>query len=215
MKSMRLLLVTALSVLMLSVLLPGIVSAEFKMVIMQDKKGDAKKYRPLLDYLKGNGVGATFVAARSYPQAAELFAKGSVDGMFSGSGIAGCMIIKELAYPVVRPVSKAGWSTYWAVVLAQKGSPRFSQNADYFLNKKVILCGLASSGEFFFRAIKGQAEIKTTLLKASSHGAAVDALARGAADIAIVKIGYGTLLKKNTAASSAWVKIPGKIQTER
>ena len=54
--------------------------------------------------------------------------------MFSGSGIAGCMIIKDLAYPVVRPVSNGGWSTYWAVVLAPKGSPRFTQDAAYFDN---------------------------------------------------------------------------------
>lgn len=82
------------------VLFPAPVYAEFRIVIMQEKKGSAAKYRPLLDYLKNSGIEASFVAARSYPHAAELFTTGSVDGMFSGSGIAGCMIIKDLAYPI-------------------------------------------------------------------------------------------------------------------
>ena len=154
---------------------------------MQEQKGAAAKFRPLLNYLIKKGVKASFVAAKTYPQAAKMFAKGKVDGMFSGSGIAGCMIIKGLAYPVVRPESKEGWSTYWAVVLAPKGSDRFAQNADYFHNKRVIFCGLASSGEFFYRAVKGDKKIEVKTLNAASHGAAVDALDRGTADVAIVK----------------------------
>jgi len=154
---------------------------------MQEKKGAGAKFRPLLKYLEKNGVKASFVGAKSYPQAARMFAERRVDGMFSGSGVAGCMIIKDLAYPVVRPVSDGGWSTYWAVVLAPRGSPRFTQNAEYFDNKRIIFCGLASSGEFFYRAIKGEKKINAETRKASSHGAAIDALARGSADVAIVK----------------------------
>ncbi len=166
---------------------PSNCQAGFKICLMQDQKGAAAKFRPLLDYLIEKGVKASFVAAKTYPQAAQMFADGKVDGMFSGSGIAGCMIIKGLAYPVARPLRSEGWSTYWAVVLAPKGSPRFTQNAEYFEGKRVIFCGLASSGEFFFEAIKGGADIKAKTLKAASHGAAIDALDRGAADIAIVK----------------------------
>lgn len=187
MKNMRLPTMISLSVLLLSILFPAIAAAEFKIVIMQDKKGDAAKYRPLLGYLKANNIDAAFVAARSYPHAAELFAQGSVDGMFSGAGIAGCMIIKNVAYPVVRPVHKEGWSTYWAVVIGPKGAGRFTQEADYFIGKRVIFCSLASSGEFFFRSTTGTTEISATVLKASSHGAALDALKRKAADIAIIK----------------------------
>jgi ABC-type phosphate/phosphonate transport system substrate-binding protein len=161
--------------------------AGFKICLMQEEKGAAAKFRPLLQYLIKKGVKASFVAAKTYPQAARMFAKGKVDGMFSGSGIAGCMIIKGLAYPVVRPVSNDGSSTYWAVVLAPKGSPRFTQNAEYFDGKRVIFCGLASSGEFFYQAIKGDRQINAKTLKAASHGAAIDALDRGAADVAIVK----------------------------
>ena len=161
--------------------------AGFKICLMQDKKGAAAKFRPLLNYLMKKGVEASFVAAKTYPQAAKMFAEGKVDGMFSGSGIAGCMIIKGLAYPVVRPLSNGGWSTYWAVVLAPAGSARFTQNAEYFDNKRVIFCGLASSGEFFYRAVKGDKEINAKTLNASSHGAAIDALDRGSADVAIVK----------------------------
>lgn len=161
--------------------------AGFKICLMQEQKGAAAKFRPLLNYLIKNGVKASFVAAKTYPQAAKMFAQGKVDGMFSGSGIAGCMIIKDLAYPVVRPVSIGDWSTYWAVVLAPKGSLRFTQNAEYFHNKKVIFCSLASSGEFFYRAVKGDKQINAKTLNASSHGAAIDALDRGAADVAIIK----------------------------
>lgn len=93
----------------------------------------------------------------------------------------------------------AGWSTYWAVVLAPTGSARFTQNAEYFENKRVIFCGLASSGEFFYKAVKGDKEINAKTLKASSHGAAIDALDRGAADIAIVK-------------NRVWENIKGKYE---
>ena len=115
------------------------------------------------------------------------FAVGRVDGMFSGSGLAGTLIIKGLAEPAVRPEHPDGWSTYWAVVLAPKGSPRFTQNADYFAGKRVIFSSLASSGEFFYEAVRAGQDVGATTRHASSHGAAVDALARGQADVAIVK----------------------------
>ena len=111
--------------------------AGFKICLMQEQKGAAAQFRPLLDYLRKKGVNASFVAAKTYPQAAKMFENGKVDGMFSGSGIAGCMIIKDLAYPVVRPEKSAGWSTYWAVVLAPKGSSRFTQNPEYFDGKRI------------------------------------------------------------------------------
>ncbi len=173
--------------LMLS-LFPALSQADqFKIGIMQDKKGAAKKYRPLLDYLSEKGIDATFVATKSYPHAAKMFAAGKVDGMFSGSGVAGTMIIKDLAYPLVRPLGNDGTSTYWAVVIAPEGSAKFTQNAEYFRNKKVICCSLASSGEFYFRSIPGSMDVNATLKKAASHGAAVDALSKGMADVAIVK----------------------------
>jgi ABC-type phosphate/phosphonate transport system substrate-binding protein len=160
---------------------------EFKIAIMQDKAGAAKKFKALLDYLSEKGIDTQFVAAKDYPAAAKMFANKDVDAMFSGSGIAGTMIIKELAYPVVRPLSKDDWSTYWAVVIAPKGSPEFAGAADYFKDKKVIFSSLASSGEFFFRSVSGSTDVGATMLKAASHGAAIDALSRGSADVAIVK----------------------------
>jgi len=158
-----------------------------KIAIMQDKKGAAKKFQPLVPYFKTQGVDVSFVGAKNYAAAAQMFASGKVDAMFSGSGVAGSMIIKEVAQPLVRPVSKSGTSTYWAVVIAPKGSPRFTQNADYFKGKKVIFCSLASSGEFYFRSIEGATKVGAEMKKAASHGAAVDALSKGAADVAIVK----------------------------
>jgi ABC-type phosphate/phosphonate transport system substrate-binding protein len=174
---------------MLGLVLPGIASAEiFRIAIMQDQGGVAQKYKPLLDYLTAKGIQASFVSAKDYKSAADMFSHGGVDAMFSGSGVAGSMIIKELATPLVRPVSNDGYSTYWAVVIAPKGSPEFSGSIDYFKGKKVLLTALASSGEFYFRSLAGSAQSNATLLKAASHGAAIDALDhKGQADYAIVK----------------------------
>lgn len=181
-------LLIVLAVLTTMVVLPGMAMADdFKIAIMQDKVGDARKFHPLLDYLKSNNVHARFITARTYPAAARMFASGAVDAMFSGSGVAGSFIIKGLAEPVVRPLSNAGWSTYWAVVLAPKGSAKFTHNSSYFSKKKVIYTSLASSGEFFFRSIKGSPDVTGANLKAPSHGSAIDALGKGKADVAVVK----------------------------
>lgn len=162
-------------------------ASEFRIAIMQDKKGTAAKFSPLMKYFKKNGIDAKFSATKNYDDAAKMFANGEAEGMFSGSGIAGTMIIKELAYPLVRPNSRAGWSTYWAVVVAPKGAAKFTQNADYFRNKKVIFTRLASSGEFYFRSFDGILNVDAEIMKAGSHDAAIGALSKGAADIAIVK----------------------------
>lgn len=183
----RWLLIVAFLLTVFCLWFPASSVAELRIGIMQDKKGMAETYRPLLDYLRKNGLEASFVSAESYPHAAKMFAGGQLDAMFSGSGVAGCMIIKGLASASVRPLLNEGWSTYWAVVLAPKGSPRFTQNADYFTGKRVIFCGLASSGEFFFRSITDGNKTSAVAYKASSHGAAIDAISRGFADVAIVK----------------------------
>jgi ABC-type phosphate/phosphonate transport system substrate-binding protein len=160
-------------------------AAELKIAIMQAQAGEARTFQPLLDYFAKKGISTSFVTAQDYPAAADMFAKGAVDAMFSGSGIAGTMIIKGLASPLVRPVSTAGISTYSAVVIAPKGSPKFTGNASYFNGKKVIFSSLASAGEFYFHSVGSSKPAQ--ILKAASHGAAIDALSRGQADVAIVK----------------------------
>ncbi len=180
--------VTLLSLVLTAVFISGAAfAADFKVAIMQDKPGAAKKFKPLLDYLSEKGVSAKFVVAKDYPTAAKMFAKGKVDAMFSGSGIAGTMIIKDLAAPLVRPLSKSGTSTYWAVIIAKKGAPQFDGSAAYFKDKKVIFCSLASSGEFYFRSVTGTDVTGIDIKKAASHGAAIAALNKGRADVAIVK----------------------------
>lgn len=167
---------------------PGAASAEqFRIAIMQDQSGAAQKFIPLLDYLKKKGVDATFVTAPDYPAAAGMFAIGSVDGMFSGSGVAGFMILKDLAIPTVRPVNKEGHSTYWAVILAKKGSPKFNGSASYFTGKKVVFTSLSSSGDFYFHSLPGAEQVKATEIKVASHGDAIEMLNEGKADVAIVK----------------------------
>jgi len=159
---------------------------QFKIAIMQDQKDAAQKFKPLVDYLKNKGIDVSFVGTPNYTGAANMFADGKADAMFSGSGVAGTMIIKDVSYPVVRPVGKDGMSTYWAVILAPKGSPKYTGSSDYFNGKKVIFCSLASSGEFYFHSIGGH-KTAAQMLNAASHGAAIDALAKGAAEVAIVK----------------------------
>ncbi len=127
------------------------------------------------------------VTTQDYRSAAGMFIVGSADAMFSGSGVAGFMILKDIAVPSVRPVDKNGHSTYWAVVIARKGAPKFTGSADYFSGKKVAFTSLASSGDFYFHSLPGIELAKATEIKAASHGAALDALEKGEADIAIVK----------------------------
>lgn len=183
----RLLRVVAVMVVSLLLIGVGTVQADeetFDIGIMQDKPGAAQAYAPMLAFFESKGIDVGLKGYRSYVDAAQKFADGQVDAMVAGSGVAGTMIIKDVAYPIARPVSMDGTSTYWAVVLAPKGSPPFGGNADYFKGKKIICSSLASSGEFFARSILGK---DRELLKAASHGVAIKALAMGQADVAIVK----------------------------
>lgn len=159
-------------------------AATFKIGIMQDKPGAAQKYAPMVAFFKSKGIDVKLQGYRSYVDAAQKFADGKVDAMVAGSGVAGSMMIKGVAYPIVRPVGNDGTSTYWAVVLAPKGSPPFTGDPSYFKGKSIICSSLASSGEFFARSILGP---KRELLRAASHGVAIKALAMKQADIAIVK----------------------------
>lgn len=156
----------------------------FKLGIMQDKAGAAQQYAPMVAFFASKGIDIKLQGYRDYVDAAVKFEDGRVDAMVAGSGVAGSMIIKGVAYPIVRPVSIDGTSTYWAVILAPKGSPEYTGDADYFTGKRIICSSLASSGEFFARAILGP---KRELLMAGSHGIAIKALAMKQADIAIVK----------------------------
>jgi ABC-type phosphate/phosphonate transport system substrate-binding protein len=164
---------------------PAARAAELKIAVVQAQAGDARKFQPLLQYLATKGVSASFVTAPDYRAAAQLFATGGVDAMFGGSGIAGAMMIKGLASPAVRVASVDGADTYHAVVIAPRGGARFGGGAGYFAGKRVIFSALASAGEFYFHSL-GPSQAGA-LLKAASHGAALDALSRGQADVAIVK----------------------------
>lgn len=162
-------------------------ASQFKISIMQDDKDAAKRYKPLEAYLATKGVKCTLSETPNYSTAAHQFKAGRTDAMFSGSGVAGAFIIKGIASPLVRPVGKDGNSTYHAVVLARKGSAPFNGKAEYFKGKTVTFTALASSGEVFFQAIPDIKSAKAKVLKVSSHGYAIEALSKGAADVAIVK----------------------------
>lgn len=176
--------------IMLSVGVAQVPAAEgqkFRIAIMQSEHGAAQQYRPLENYLLTKGIEVKLVATPSYPAAAKMFTNGEVDGMFSGSGVAGAMILKELAVPILRPVDTKGHSTYWAVLVAPKDASQFTGSSDYFAKKKVIFCSLASSGEFYYRSIPDIMGVDSVMIPAVSHGAAVAGLAKGVGDVAIVK----------------------------
>jgi ABC-type phosphate/phosphonate transport system substrate-binding protein len=167
---------------------PAIGTAEsIKIAIMQDDKDASQRFTPLVTYLAKKGIMAHLVVASHYPAAARMFASGEVDAMFSGSGVAGSMIIMDLATPLVRPVAADGTSTYWAVVLGKKDTAKFDGACSFFSGKKVLFTALASSGEFFYYSLPDARKVKSTIVKAASHGAAIEILAKGGADVAIVK----------------------------
>jgi ABC-type phosphate/phosphonate transport system substrate-binding protein len=186
MKSKGIIIFLVMGLLVLNAGWATVHGAELKIIIMQDQMGIAQKYKPLVEYMKQKGIDISFVTAPNYSAAADMFTAGTGSAMFSGSGVAGSLIIKELASPLVRPVSGDGNSTYWAVVIARKGSPQFTGSGDYFKGKKVALTAIASSGEFYVRSLQGH-NTASQIMKAASHDAAVDTVGRGAADIAVVK----------------------------
>ncbi len=176
----------AAAVLAAALSLPSLAHAgDVRIALTQAQAGEARKYQTLLEYLSSKGLTASFVTAPDYRAAAELFASGQVNAMFGGSGVTGTLMIKGLAEPVLRPMGVDGVSTYAAVVIAPTGAPRFDGSARYFDGKRVIFSPLATAGEFYFRSL-GPSK-PAAILKAASHGAALDALARGQADVGVLK----------------------------
>lgn len=166
----------------------GTATAEiFKIGIMQAQAGAAKKFESLETYLLKEKVQVKFVPFSNYKEAAQHFADGDVDGMFSGSGVAGVFILKGLVKPLVRPVDNQGCSTYWAVVVGRKGEKPFTGDAGYFLNKRVAFPAMASSGEFFYRSLPGINNVGAQASIAGNHQAAIEKLRKGEADFAIIK----------------------------
>jgi ABC-type phosphate/phosphonate transport system substrate-binding protein len=187
MKTAKIILILVLLACTMSLIYGPAYADQFTIAIMQEEKDSAKNYKPLETYLAAKGIKLSFVEAVNYSAAANMFSLGKTDAMFSGSAVAGIFLMKDLAVPLVRPLSKDGGSTYHAVILAPKGSPRFIENADYFKGKKVIFTALASSGEVFYYSIPNVRQAQAIITKVASHGAAIEALSKGAAGVAIVK----------------------------
>lgn len=190
MKSIRTAGIAALLVVVASWALPGAALAAdvFRVAVCEGKSDVAKKYAPLKSYLREKGIVLELVSTVDNPESGRLFARGEVNGMFAGSGLAGSLILKGLAYPALRPVSKDGRSTYWAAVVGSKGAPHYTGTADYFAGKTVTMAELASSGEVYFRSLPGIDKVGTEIVCAPSHQAAIEALVRKEADYAVVKI---------------------------
>jgi ABC-type phosphate/phosphonate transport system substrate-binding protein len=168
--------------LLLACLAVPALAAPLKLGIMEAQRGEASRFDALKQYLSTKGVDIEVVGFEGYSDAARQFAAGSIDAMFAGSGVAAAMIIKGLADPVARPLGVGGYSTYHAVIIALRGSPPFKGDPRYFAGKRVACAALASSGEIFLRALG-----KNDSVTAINHGAALDAVNSGVADVAVVK----------------------------
>jgi ABC-type phosphate/phosphonate transport system substrate-binding protein len=157
-----------------------------------DPKKEGPKYEALSAYLRGANPllgDIKLQIAKSYPEAARLFAQGDVEGMFSGSFVAAIFIAKGVAKPVARPLGADGASTYSAAIVAKEGTKPFAGIAD-FRGKRVAFIPLASAGEVFVRSLLGPGEKPESVLtpvRVDSHQAALEAVMGNAADYAVVK----------------------------
>ena len=164
----------------------------FVIMSSEDPKKEGPKYAALAEYLKAGSPGIGDIqlrVAKDYTEAAKLFQGGEVDGMFSGSFVAGIFIKKEVAKPIARPVLASGATTYKAVIIAKEGTKPFAGIGD-FRGKKVAYTLLASSGEAFVRGLLPAGEKPEnvyTPVPAASHLIAINAVQSGAADYAVVK----------------------------
>jgi len=164
----------------------------FVIMSSEDPKKEGPKYAALAEYLNAGsaGVGAIQLrVAKDYPEAAKLFQSAEVDGMFSGSFVAGIFLKKEVARPIARPVLTNGATTYKAVVIAKAGTKPFTGIGD-FRGKKVAYTMLASSGEAFVRGLLAPGEKPASVytpVPSASHLIAINAVQSGAADYAVVK----------------------------
>jgi ABC-type phosphate/phosphonate transport system substrate-binding protein len=164
----------------------------FVIMSSEDPKTEGPKYTALAEYLKAGSPGIGDIelrVAKDYPEAAKLFQGSEVDGMFSGSFVAGIFIKKEVAKPVARPVLNSGATTYKAVIIAKQGTKPFAGIGD-FRGKKVAYTLLASSGEAFVRGLLPAGEKPESVytpVPAASHMIAIKAVESGAADYAVVK----------------------------
>jgi ABC-type phosphate/phosphonate transport system substrate-binding protein len=164
----------------------------FVIMSSEDPKKEGPKYAALAEYLRAGSVAIGEInlrVAKDYPEAAKLFQGGEVDGMFSGSFVAGIFIKKEVAKPIARPVLASGATTYKAVVIAKEGTKPFAGIGD-FRGKKVAYTLLASSGEAFVRGLLAAGEKPESVytpVPAATHQIAINAVQSGAADYAVVK----------------------------
>ena len=164
----------------------------FVIMSSEDPKKEGPKYAALAEYLKAGSPGIGDIqlrVAKDYTEAAKLFQGAEVDGMFSGSFVAGIFIKKEVAKPIARPVLTSGATTYKAVIIAKEGTKPFAGIGD-FRGKKVAYTLLASSGEAFVRGLLPAGEKPEnvyTPVPAASHLIAINAVQSGAADYAVVK----------------------------
>lgn len=174
---------------------PAAFAAEtLHLVVMSpvDPVKEAPKYEALSAYLTAVNplLGEVKLRiARNFPEAARLFERGDVQGMFSASSVAAVFIAKGVARPVARPRGANGVSTYTTSIVAKQGVRPFGGIAD-FKDKRVAYCLLASAGEVFLRSLLGAGEKPESVfvpVPVDTHQAALEAVVSGGADYAVIK----------------------------
>jgi ABC-type phosphate/phosphonate transport system substrate-binding protein len=157
-----------------------------------DAEKERPKYEALSAYLRSVNPllgDIKLRIAKDYPEAAQLFKAGDAEGMFSGSFVAAVFIAKGVAKPVARPLAASGVSTYRASIVAKEGTKPFG-GIDDLRGKRVAYTPLASAGEVFLRGLLAPGEKPESVytpVPSVSHQAALEAVAGGAADYAVVK----------------------------
>ncbi len=166
-------------IVVLTLLYVPISYADIQVGIMPSQHGDAERIGILAEYISANGIKTSLLTPPSYSIAERMFTSGEITAMFSGSAVAGYLILNNIAEPAVRPITNAGYSTYWAVVITKKGSPPFSGTSDYFTGKRVAFTALASAGEVYYRSLPGATEARNVYrLQLTGHTFAVQAALR-------------------------------------
>ena len=182
------------SIILALILVPGLffgVTLKFVIIASQDSRIEMPKYKALAEYLKLKIPEIEYInlqIASDYPNAVELFKSGKADGMISGSFVAAVLIKKDLAVPVVRPVSTKGFSSYKAIIVAKKGTKKFKGIED-FKDKKVAYIELASAGEVFVRSLLAGKSPESLFIPVlvKKHQIAVNAVKACEADYGVVK----------------------------
>lgn len=177
---------------------------EILRVSIRARPGEAEKFAPLAEYLKSHGLTVEFFGMPNDAASVHKIQSGEVDVMFAGSTLSTIMIMKDIAYPVARPLNKKGENGYHAIIVTMDPDmPEYDGTAGYFAGKRVVAAKNRTAGELYLVALvnadpsvkikdrpskfeKNPDAKEIELVNAKDHGSALSALKSDAADVAIL-----------------------------